>query len=93
MKIGTEEVRNIKIRFGDIGLEEADMLIGADFFLSHRVYVANSLRRMYFTYDGGPVFNAEPGRVIDQQGATQTIAADSSPEPTDAAGFSRRGAA
>jgi len=93
VKIGAEEVRNIKIRIGDIDLEQADMLIGADFFLSHRVYVANSLRRMYFTYDGGPVFNVEPARVVDQQGATQTIASDSSPEPTDAAGFSRRGAA
>jgi tetratricopeptide (TPR) repeat protein/predicted aspartyl protease len=93
VKIGTEEVRNTKIRMADIDLPEADMLIGADFFLSHRVYVANGLRRMYFTYDGGPIFNVTPIRVVDQQGATQTIAADNAPEPTDAAGFSRRGAA
>ena len=33
------------------------MLIGADFFLSHHVYVANSQRKLYFTYNGGPVFN------------------------------------
>jgi predicted aspartyl protease/tetratricopeptide (TPR) repeat protein len=92
LKIGTEEVRNIKIRMADIDLPEADILIGADFFLSHRVYVANGLRRMYFTYDGGPIFNVTPSRVVDQQGAAQTIAADNAQEPTDADGFSRRGA-
>jgi tetratricopeptide (TPR) repeat protein len=69
------------------------MLIGADFFLSHRVYVANSLRKMYFTYDGGPVFNETPSRIVDAQGAPQTIPLDNAPNPTDAAGFSRRGAA
>jgi tetratricopeptide (TPR) repeat protein/predicted aspartyl protease len=93
VKIGTEEVRNVKMHIGDIGLDEADMLIGADFFLSHRVYVANGLRRMYFTYDGGPVFNVSPSRVVDEQGATQTVAGNQGAEPTDAAGFSRRGAA
>jgi tetratricopeptide (TPR) repeat protein len=91
--IGTEQVRNIKIRMGDIGVPEAEMLIGADFFLSHRVYVANGLRRIYFTYDGGPVFNSEPTRVVDEAGVTQTLTPDKVPEPTDAAGFSRRGAA
>ena len=93
IKIGTEEVQHVKMPIGEFELDEADMLIGADFFLSHRVYVANGLHKMYFTYEGGPVFNTEPTRVVDQQGKAQTIAADSGPEPTDAAGFSRRGAA
>ena len=38
-------------------VEQADMLVGADFFLSHRVYFARGQKRMYFTYNGGPVFN------------------------------------
>jgi tetratricopeptide (TPR) repeat protein/predicted aspartyl protease len=58
-KIGDEEVRNTRLRFGDISLEAADMLVGADFFLSHRIYVAKSQRKLYFTYNGGPVFNLE----------------------------------
>jgi predicted aspartyl protease len=33
-----------------------DLEIGADFFESHHVYVANSQHRMYMTYNGGPVF-------------------------------------
>ena len=93
VRIGTEEVRNLKLRIGDVDLPGADMLIGADFFLSHRVYVSNALHRIYFTYDGGPVFNVTPSAIVDEQGAPQAIAADSGREPTDAAGFSRRGAA
>jgi tetratricopeptide (TPR) repeat protein len=54
LKIGDEEVHNARLRFGDLGA--VDMLLGDDFFLSHRVYVANSQRKLYFTYNGGPVF-------------------------------------
>ncbi|MGO9801853.1 MAG: aspartyl protease family protein [Steroidobacteraceae bacterium] len=56
-RIGDEEIRNTHLRFGEERLPNTDMLIGADFFLSHHVYVANSQRRLYFTYNGGPVFN------------------------------------
>ena len=69
------------------------MLIGADFFLSHHVYVANASRHMYFTYDGGPVFDVAPSRIVDQPGVPETLAEDDGPAPTDAAGFSRRAAA
>jgi tetratricopeptide (TPR) repeat protein len=128
-KIGDEEVRNTRLRFGDIELRDTDMLIGADFFLSHRVYVASSQRKLYFTYNGGPVFNldavplnAERAPLPDSTAApagsadgasTAAATATSSTEPqtaaggpssgsaeprgleqpTDAAGFSRRGAA
>ncbi len=56
-KIGDEEIKNTRLLFGDIGIDSADMLIGADFFLSHHIYVASSQRKLYFTYNGGPVFN------------------------------------
>jgi tetratricopeptide (TPR) repeat protein/predicted aspartyl protease len=58
LKVGDEEVRNARLRFGDLG--ELDMLLGADFFLSHRIYVASSQGKLYFTYNGGPVFNLTP---------------------------------
>jgi tetratricopeptide (TPR) repeat protein/predicted aspartyl protease len=54
LKIGDEEVHNARLRFGDLG--DFDMLLGDDFFLSHRVYVANGLHKLFFTYNGGPVF-------------------------------------
>lgn len=56
-KIGDEEILHAQLRFGDVSLAGADMLMGADFFLSHRIYVASSQRKLYFTYNGGPVFD------------------------------------
>ncbi len=104
-KIGDEEIRNTKLRFGELG-GDLDMLVGADFFLSHRVYVASSQSKLYFTYNGGPVFNLAAAAPAEGSTTTaevprdagDTPAADASAEanadtPTDAAGFSRRGTA
>ena len=55
-KIGDEEIRNTHLRIGAEKLN-VDMLLGADFFLSHRIFVATSQRKVYFTYNGGPVFD------------------------------------
>lgn len=52
-----ETIKNIRLRVGEIDDDSFDMLIGADFFLSHRVYVSNQLGKMYFSYIGGPVFD------------------------------------
>ena len=93
-QVGDEQIRTTHLRIGNIDLDATDMLIGADFFLSHRVYVANSQHVLYFTYNGGPVFNLSQA----PEGAPPPVA-DTSPspvaatEPTDADGFSRRGAA
>ena len=57
--IGDEEIRNTHLRVTDTEIPGADMLIGADFFLSHRIYVATSQRKLFFTYNGGAVFNLE----------------------------------
>jgi tetratricopeptide (TPR) repeat protein len=93
-KIGDEEIRNARLRFGDIDIDSTDMLIGADFFLSHRIYVASSQHKLYFSYNGGPVFN-----LTSWKAATEP-AAEAAPEdkkvgdePADAAAYSRRGTA
>jgi len=93
-KIGDEEIRNTQLRIGDIRLDNADMLIGADFFLSHRIYVATSQRKLYFTYNGGPVFNLAAANAASNPQSTETPqSAAPADEPTDAAAYSRRGAA
>ena len=77
--LGDETIRKAKIRFADLfkGTEIAytgsrlgerpdmpEMLLGADFLRSHRVLVSPSHRMVFFTYEGGPVFDvtsrAEP---------------------------------
>jgi hypothetical protein len=102
-KIGDEEIRNTKLRIADIDLDDADMLIGPDFFLSHRIYVANSQHKLYFTYNGGPVFKlsgARYGSAIAASTANEPASTGSSaasapaPDPADggdAADYSRRG--
>jgi tetratricopeptide (TPR) repeat protein/predicted aspartyl protease len=96
LKIGDEEIHNAHLRFGDLG--PFDMLLGDDFFLSHRVYVANSQHKLYFTYNGGPVFALNGPRKASPAAATgkapeagdiapvdtATTPADSSPEPASA---------
>lgn len=61
IKIGDEEIRNGQLAIGEsYATADFDVLIGADFFLAHRVYVANSQHMIYFTYAGGPVFHLPP---------------------------------
>jgi tetratricopeptide (TPR) repeat protein len=78
-KIGQEEIRNIRLRFIDDNLsgQGVDMLVGADFFLSHRIYVASSQRKLYFTYNGGPVFN-----LTTSSNSRTTANSKSNPPPT-----------
>jgi tetratricopeptide (TPR) repeat protein len=103
-KLGDEEIRNTRLRVGDPGLDSADMLIGADFFLSHRIYVASKQHRVFFTYNGGAVFNLKTMLAPEPAQAPPTAdmptpspaapPAESAPdEPKDAAGYSRRGTA
>jgi len=95
-RLDTEEMRNVRIRFGALRTD-TDMLLGADFFISHRVYVANSQHRLYLTYEGGPIFSTK-AKALERDETTHTEKAaaplqDSGSEPTDADGFARRGAA
>jgi tetratricopeptide (TPR) repeat protein len=96
-KVGDEEIHNARLRVGDADLPKYDMLLGADFFLSHRIYVANSRGKLYFTYNGGPVFDlrrlASSQAGADQSPSEPARGDKESGEPTDAAGFGRRGTA
>jgi tetratricopeptide (TPR) repeat protein len=89
LKIGDNEtIQKIRLRVGDSDAG-IDMLIGADFFLSHRIYVANRQRKMFVTYAGGPVFNLS---VDGPATASTALPKPTGPEPTDADSFSRRAA-
>ncbi len=108
IKIGDEEIRNTRLRFGDDDMTEFDMLLGADFFLSHHIYWSNASNRLFFTFNGGNVFDLrhlrERGGPVQAEAkpddtpagdaaAAPADAAASQTVPTDAEGFSRRGAA
>ncbi|WBO20871.1 retroviral-like aspartic protease family protein [Sphingomonas abietis] len=89
-KVGDEEIRKSRIRIGKLE-SDTDMLVGADFFIAHRVYVSNSQHRLFLSYEGGPVFNLT-ARHEDGQGDTVTSPDSMAATPTDAEGFGRRGA-
>lgn len=78
-KIGDEEIHNTRLRLGDTTLPNIDMLIGADFFLSHRIYVANSQDKLYFSYNGGPVFNLTPQQAAGSAPSAAASAEGSAP--------------
>lgn len=75
LQIGDQTIRNPRLRVADLfkhsrraqtgsrvarGSDTApEMLIGADFFRAHRVLVSYSQRRLYFTHNGGPIFQVE----------------------------------
>ncbi|MBV9190852.1 MAG: retroviral-like aspartic protease family protein [Betaproteobacteria bacterium] len=69
--IGDELIRNPTIGIANLEVaalstgsrlaaarEPRDMLLGVDFLRAHRVLVAHSQRKVYFTYVGGPVFTS-----------------------------------
>jgi predicted aspartyl protease len=73
--IGDETIGHAKIMMADlyaytkttdIGskiptvLADSTMLLGSDFFRSHRIYFSNSQHMMYFSYNGGGVFSLSP---------------------------------
>jgi hypothetical protein len=53
--------------------DEPEMFLGADFLRAHRVYVAESQRRIYISYEGGPVFEIHPDHT-DAKSAPQDSA-------------------
>ena len=84
--LGGEQVSDVRMRIGEFSDGDFDMLLGIDFFLAHRIYVSKSLKRMYFTHNGGPVFALSR---MEMPGASAAVEDPS----LDAAGYLRRGAA
>ena len=54
VEIGDETIAHNRLHVGDFTLEDADLLLGVDFFLSHRIYVSKKQSKMFVTYNGVP---------------------------------------
>ena len=70
---GDETIHNAKLQVADLFhadrdvetgshftkhvMVEPQMILGADFFRSHRIYISRSQRKIYASYMGGPVFD------------------------------------
>ena len=73
-RIGDEEIEHAHIVVSAIHMPGLNigMILGEDFFLSHRVLVAYRRRRLYFTYNGGPIFDIGH-RYLIQRGASAPV--------------------
>jgi clan AA aspartic protease (TIGR02281 family) len=94
LAVGDETVHNVSLTLGDIfatSTEEAEtgsniphqmiaegMLLGADFIKAHRIYIARSQGKMYFSYNGGPIFEVGP-KPADQPAGEPKAAALAKP--------------
>ena len=87
---GGEVVRNNHLVVDDFRMDDSDMLLGIDFFLSHHIYVSKKQLKMFFTYNGGPVFARN---VADHSDTAAADAAASAPQDLSADAFARRGEA
>ena len=85
-KLDAEETHNTRIRIGELGTlpRQVDMLLGADFFLSHHVFIDYDARRVFFTYNGGPVFD------LSVRGSAATAPEAGAESATSAADLDRR---
>jgi len=78
LAIGGETITTPKLFFGDLGLQRS-LLLGADFLLKHRVLIAHSQRKVYFSYVGTPPAddaNASSGAATDATPKDGNPAAD-----------------
>jgi clan AA aspartic protease (TIGR02281 family) len=55
--VGSETIQHSQMEVigGGMG-DRTDMLLGVDFILAHHMFIANSTKKAYFTYNGGRVF-------------------------------------
>lgn len=92
LDLGGEAIRNAQLRVADFDLPSgADMLLGADFFLSHHLYISRDQRNIYFTFNGGHVFDLSqhdgaPGKAPAPTGTSPDTAGATPAAATLAAG-------
>jgi tetratricopeptide (TPR) repeat protein/predicted aspartyl protease len=84
--IGGEEIRNTRLRVAKRSMPDYDLLLGADFFLSHRIFVSKSQNRIYFTYNGGPVFRLNEPDQSPPQGPAAPVGSAAAMSDADALG-------
>jgi tetratricopeptide (TPR) repeat protein len=90
-EVGGEKITDNVLSIDDAKTRRSDLLLGLDYFLSHRIYVSRLQRKVYVTWNGGPVFaqgRATPG---DYDARYAALPKDISQDDADA--LARRGAA
>src|SRR6185312_5115795 len=92
--VGTETIQHSEmlVMDGNFGDGSTNMILGVDFMLAHHMYIANSQRKLYFTYNGGRVFSLDTASIGAHE-STAAAANDAGGEPKTAADYALRGEA
>ncbi|TAM99459.1 MAG: tetratricopeptide repeat protein, partial [Rhodanobacteraceae bacterium] len=92
--VGTETIQHSEmlVMDGNFGDGSTDMVLGVDFMLAHHMYVANSQRKLYFTYNGGRVFSLDTASIGAHESAA-VAANHADGEPKAATDYALRGQA
>ena len=93
--VGSETIQHSQMQVidGRIGDGETDMLLGVDFLLAHHMFIANSQRKAYFTYNGGRVFTFAKAPSDSDKSDVGTAVDDNGAAPKTASDFAMRGEA
>jgi clan AA aspartic protease (TIGR02281 family) len=93
--VGTETIQHSQMQVidGRIGDSGTGMLLGVDFLLAHRMFIANSQRKAYFSYNGGRVFSLAKAPGDSGKADAGNAATDKDATPKTAADFALRGEA
>lgn len=90
-ELGGEKITNTRLEIDDVDDGDQGMLIGLDYFLSHRIYVSRLQRRVYVTWNGGPAFALAREAPGDYDPRYAALPKDLGNDDADA--LARRGAA
>lgn len=92
--VGTETIQHSQmlVMDGNFGDGSTDMVLGVDFMLAHHMYIANSQRKLYFTYNGGRVFSLDTASIGAHESAS-AAANDAGGKPETATDYALRGQA
>ena len=93
--VGTETIQHSQMQVLDssMGDGRTDMLLGVDFLLAHHMFIANSQRKVYFTYNGGRVFTLAKAPTDSDKPDVGTAADSNGAEPETAPDHALRGEA
>jgi clan AA aspartic protease (TIGR02281 family) len=89
-EFGGQTVTDVDVNVSGAESRDHDLLIGLDYFLSHRIYVSYAQRKLYATWNGGPVFSSGE---VDRADDAQRGAAVDTNAPDDPAALERLAAA
>ena len=93
VEIGDEAISNNRLPVGDFSVDDGEMLLGIDFFLSHRIYVSKAQDKLFITYNGGTVFALNRSNGTGPPPASVEAAASGGAEALTPDQLARRGAA